>query len=299
MSVSPPESVGTKSSKKNGNTIHSSSPAIHWLCTVNNYLPIDIKCILLNKEICSYAFQHEVGESGTPHLQAYIKFHKKTRPIGLFSKRFHWEKVKNIMATIEYCSSTGEHREKPHGKQWTNIPWVAEHQKTDNLWVPLRPWQSHVLARIYAENDDRKIWVVVDSIGNKGKSWFARHICEHENAIILSGKSADMKYGVSKKVHLGMPPDWIIFDVPRTNVDYLCYSGIEEIKNGCFFSPKFDGDMCLMKSPICLLLMNEMPDLSSMSADRWKNSIINLDYWTPPVNSLDNYLEQNDNIYKD
>lgn len=89
------------------------SPAKHWCFTLNNYTPEDISLIQNNSSINKYIFQEETGENGTKHLQGYIEFKEKTRPLSLFdSKRIHWEKTKHINASIDYCSKeetrTGE-----------------------------------------------------------------------------------------------------------------------------------------------------------------------------------------------
>lgn len=72
----------------------------------------------------------------------------------------------------------------------------------------------------------------------------------------------------------GRPPKIIIIDIPRYNMDYISYGGMEEIKNGCFFSSKYEGGMVLMNSPHVIVFANQPPDEGMMSKDRWKVKLL-------------------------
>ncbi|GAC77816.1 replication protein, partial [uncultured marine virus] len=114
------DNVSSNSSKLIGNTSISTSNisskkkqvscAIHWMGTLNNYTNDDDVAICgLNRSIVPcYVFQEEVGECGTPHLQIYIQFKKKSRPDTLkLTNKIHWEAMKRKstpLACKEYCS---------------------------------------------------------------------------------------------------------------------------------------------------------------------------------------------------
>ena len=87
----------SNSSQKKGNTKPSSvqvSPSKYWCFTLNNYKKEDIN--IISSKVLNYCIGEEVGESGTPHLQGYIEFETKKRPLGVFKeyKNIHWEKRK-------------------------------------------------------------------------------------------------------------------------------------------------------------------------------------------------------------
>lgn len=85
-----------------------SKPSKSWCFTLNNPTAVEIK---LFKDIsCNYGiFGEEVGESGTPHLQATITFKNATR-LGALKKicaRAHWEPTKALEAAENYCKKDG------------------------------------------------------------------------------------------------------------------------------------------------------------------------------------------------
>lgn len=106
--------------------------------------------------------------------------------------------------------------------------------------------------------------------GNVGKSALCKYICHHYNAIICSGKAADIKYMCVKyNEKMGFYPEIIICDIPRSSENYLSYTGLEEVKNGCFMSSKYECDVVLMNPPHMICFSNFHPDVSTMSVDRW------------------------------
>lgn len=91
--------------------------------THNNYAEGDI-AKLQAWDLVSYGcIGEEVGEGGTPHLQGYLKFAKRTslKKIGdklaeLLGKRPHIEKAKSVKAAIDYCKKDGKVTE------WGDMP---------------------------------------------------------------------------------------------------------------------------------------------------------------------------------
>lgn len=90
-----------------------------WCFTLNNYTNAEEKCFIdaVEEGTASYViFGHEVGESGTPHLQGYIEFPQKVRlnTARALSSRAHWEKSKarNSADAINYCKKDGDWVEK-------------------------------------------------------------------------------------------------------------------------------------------------------------------------------------------
>lgn len=246
------------------------SPAIRWCFTLNNYNNVEIDELITICSKCSkyYIWGYEVGEEGTPHLQGYVEFKTKHRPKEVIPNvRIHWEKCKgNRESNFSYCSKGGDYF--INGKR----------QKPLKLISKLRPWQADLMNILNNEADDRSILWYWDEIGNIGKSAFCKYLCAKHDALIVGGKIDNMKNAILKwNIDKGTWPEIVIFDVPRTSIDYLNYAGMEEIKNGCFYSGKYEGGMVLMNSPHVLVFANEEPDISKMSKDRWVINEIELE----------------------
>jgi hypothetical protein len=133
--------------------------------------------------------------------------------------------------------------------------------------LPLRPWQQELYGKLILPPDDREIIFIVDEVGNQGKSWFARYFIQlHENAqIVVPGKKADMALIIDESMKT------FFFDCPRSKQgDFIQYDFLEELKNGLIFSPKYESKLKYMQQkPHVVVLMNERPDMSKLSADRY------------------------------
>lgn len=256
------------SSRKSGNT-RQISPCKHWCFTWNNYPKDHNDLISSNSSILRYVYQEELGETrNVIHLQGYIEFTKKVRPLGMFPKEIHWEKCRDIKGSIKYCS-----KEKTRNGEIfiKNIVLEKPLKLIDNL----RDWQKDIINIIKEEPDDRTIRWYYDYKGNIGKTALCKYICVNFNAIYISGKSSDCKYMIVKyKESKGGFPDVVIFDIPRCNMDYINYEAIEKIKDGIFFSNKYECDMVIMNSPHLLIFANEEPDYNKLSSDRWTVSCL-------------------------
>lgn len=257
VSVMSPEEVG------NTKTSSRISTSIYWTFTLNNFTDDDFNT--LKNEIClhclDYRVQEEIGESGTRHLQGYIQAKKRIRPFEAFSNKcIHWEKARSPKHAREYCckddTATGN--------------YVLDTVEPLDLIKPDRPWQSDILRLIGEKPDYRSIHWYWDSIGNTGKSAFTKYLCATKDALCVSGKSNDCKYAIvqyheQKKYY----PKIIIFDIPRTNLDYINYEAIESIKNGCFFSGKYECTQVIMNCPHVIIFANSPPQEYKLSNDRW------------------------------
>ena len=92
-----------------------------WCFTLNNYNQEDIDHLNSHGSDVSdfLIFSEEVGESGTPHLQGYIEFKKKTRPMEHFNnKRFHWEKSKGSQIQNKDYITKADGNVYVNGKRW-------------------------------------------------------------------------------------------------------------------------------------------------------------------------------------
>ena len=130
----------------------------------------------------------------------------------------------------------------------------------------LYDWQREIVELTETEPDNRTINWYWEGPGNVGKSEVVRYLVIHKGALLVSGKSADIKYQIAQ---CKQTPDLIIYDIPRTAQNYINWTALEEIKNGIFCSSKYESKMVVMNSPHIICFANFAPNQDVMSQDRW------------------------------
>ena len=257
----------------NTKTKSQDSAAKRWCFTLHNYTSSSISFLtsLFSSNSSAFLFSEEKGKSGeTPHLQGYFELKTKKRFTGLLKdfekldvKGIHLEKAKgNRQANIDYITKEGG---ECYGDLKPEVIYCEDPS-------PRLMFLKELMLNYNHGKGDRLIHAVVDKVGGLGKTEFARWACLNmEGCIVSGGKSADMKNQIVeyKKVN-GRTPKFIILDIPRQNLDYISYQGIEDVKNMLFYSGKYEGGMVVGNKPFVLMLMNECPQLELLSADRWK-----------------------------
>ncbi len=244
------------------------SASKRWCFVLNNYKKDDLVEMVATfaKQNMNFIVGEEIAPTtGTPHLQGYIESKKVFRPFSLFKKyKAHWEKCKgNRQHNIDYCSKEGNYQTNMH------IP-----RKLDKVTKSeLRNDQIEIADRFlkHANKFDRKIYWYWEHIGNWGKTVLAMYMVDQLGAIVVGGKAADAAYAVQQYLEKnGEGPKIVIMDVPRTrSTEYISYESIENIKNGMFFSGKYEGAMVRFNKPHFIVFANEPPEQSRMSLDRW------------------------------
>lgn len=269
---SPKEILGNNSTKTSPPKKKQISPAIRWCFTLNNYNEKDIIFYSsIIKEYCKIGFfSKEVGKSGTPHLQGYVEFKKKNRPVSKFGKGANWEKaVGNKIDNWNYITNNpdkgiSQELAFSHGRVPKVIKIIEEHQFFE--------WQKQALTLIQGEIDDRQIHWFYDTEGSVGKTAFCKYLAVNYGAICLGGKASDCRNGILEymKNNEGETPEIVLINIPRSfNSDYLSYEALENIKDMFFYSGKYEGGMVCGNPPHLLVFSNEEPDYSKCSKDRW------------------------------
>lgn len=247
-----------------------------WCFTYNNY-PVDaldtLDRGLRDHGATQFTFQQEVGESGTPHLQGVVRFRVRRRLSWLRANlptTIHWERCRSWAHSVEYCrkpSFDGAQR-RDHG-----LPRVPR------IISELRPWQSDIVEKCRQEPDDRTINWIWDSVGNTGKTALCRYLVtksdEFGGVLMVAGKAADIKYGISKWVEGGKPLAIVLWNIPRGDIVNFDYAGAEQVKDGLFYNTKYESGMVNIASPHVFIFANQPPDRLRLSEDRW--NIIDLE----------------------
>jgi len=253
-------------------------------------------------------FGKETGDSGTPHLQGFICFKARKTLASLVALlgQAHYTVARQIQNSIAYCKKDGDFTElgtppatsagqrtdleafkedvkqgnlvtkdlrELHSEVFAKYPrfcveYILDHQPLPPIvHHALRPWQAELEHELFLPAHPRKIYFLVDVVGNSGKTWFAhqfvrRNVCPSQ--VLLPGKKADMAFALDSTVRV------LFIDAPRSKQgDYLQYDFLEEVKNGYVFSTKYESRMKTLSPCHVVVSMNEEPDLTKLSSDRY------------------------------
>ena len=202
--------------------------------------------------------------------------------------------MKELMANI--LGHDGFHLERAKGTENENVRYVYAMNKPYEIgWIvyrknikapldyspqaykfwknfKLNDWQSEVLPYLIKEDvDDRQILYIYDQEGNTGKTRLAEYLHIYHAAVITGGKASDMKHAISRWQEITSKyPTIIVVDICRSENE-KDFTAIESIKNGLFFSGKYESAMLhSAKKPNVIVFSNFPPQRSHLSADRWK-----------------------------
>lgn len=245
--------------------------------TINNRLPSPekFKSALDSLEPTGYIFQLERGKKAEKlHFQCNLRLKEKMTMTDLRKalksvlRDFYGGGCLTIRPTHDlkkadfYCM-----------KEDTRItgPWLFPHDVYigQDLVKKFYPWQESLFKLVMAAPDDRKIPLICDRTGNKGKSVFAKTMgYKHGACVIPLGlTSAQMKSAI-----VGNGPKKIyILDLPRNNKSFQeIFDTIEEVKRG-FVISCFQGKLkeLYMSRPHVVCFTNDFPELDLLSFDMW------------------------------
>lgn len=243
-----------------------------WSFTLNN--PTDEEIGTLEERLEAQnakGWRIQEEKEKTYHLQGAIQF-KNPRRFSQLTKdwngRVHWEKAKDWRKLRKYCCDPSKRMKQ--GKVWAKgsgppvlKPDILEQE------VELKPFQKEIVELTNKEPDKRTIHWYWDSQGGTGKSTLARDLAMMKKALYVSGKASDIKYAVAEYVEEEGDPQMVIVDVPRSSEGYVSYQALECLKNGIFFSGKYESKQVIFNRPHVVVFANFPPDRQKMSADRW------------------------------
>lgn len=255
---------GSNGSKGSGNTKLNpkrASSGKRWCFTWNNYKQSDIDLLInfFKNGSNKYIIGEEIGEDKkTPHLQGYVHFESRCRPLELkdLPKKIHWEKCKGTEEeNINYCSKDGKYHTNLKVKKPLKI------LKEDQLY----DWQKEIVDIVKTDPDDRSVYWFWEPNGNIGKTQLCKYICHNFGACIVEGKKNDILFCAAEN-----DADCYIFDFERSMETFISYSAIEKIKNGFYMCSKYESKPIIRNSPHIICFANFQPDLAKLSSDRWK-----------------------------
>jgi len=147
---------------------------------------------------------------------------------------------------------------------------IANELKDSTASAQLRSWQNDLLAIVNQPCLERKVRWFWESVGNVGKSWMARYLALHHNALILGAmKKADMLHAITKTI---TGKTIVVFDLTRTTEEgavEVVYEVMEQLHNQVIFSGKYDSQVLYIPKCHTVVFANYEPNKLRMSLDRW------------------------------
>lgn len=242
-----------------------------WVFTLNNPEKYDFTVGTVQEGLDTfgaerYLFQLEEGEEGTPHFQGVVYFKnplelKSLKPI--LGRKVHWERCNHWPKAVEYCQKQASRVDGPWAKG------VTLKKDVKLIEVPF-DWQQKVIDECQTEPDDRKInWIWCES-GGTGKTQLAKLLVVKYGAILVGGKASDAKFAILRALKSGKEIKVVVFLFPRSSEEFVSYDAIESIKDGIFFSSKYESEAAVFNSPHIFVFCNFRPDYKKLSSDRWE-----------------------------
>lgn len=262
---------------KSGNT-KQISPSKRWCFTLNNYSEQDYLDIINMSKIHSskYIIGKEIGEDKkTPHLQGYIEFNKKTRPLTehkICGCRIHWEKSKGTAEdNYFYCSK--------ENKFIADGDWKIK-KKVKTLDVDkMYPFQKSIIDIYKGDINENKIIWIYDPKGQLGKTEMIRYMnVTYGVPFAYGGKCADIiNLAFNNKEYLECAEKpCFMYNIGRdiTN-NKISYASMEQISDGAIANTKFEAGCFVFNKPHVIVFANCKPLYSKLTKSRWVMKTIN------------------------
>lgn len=282
-----------------------------FVFTANNYTNDQIQYIAETVvPECSYiVFGKEVGESGTPHLQGFLKLKKKgtiaslRRLFGEIHPHFEVAKGSDEQAS-EYCKKDGNFEEFGKCKKERSRTDLEDFKEAVKggmlLFEDIREAHSEVYARYpqfvkeyvmqYSPIKEvtafplrywqQELWArlsiapddreIIFVVDRKGNSGKS-WFCYYYN-MVRPGEAQILTPGkkADMALMLSTGKKVLFLDCPRSKQnDFIQYDFLEEVKNGYICSPKYQSVMLNLPPMHVVCMMNHQPDPDKLSADRY------------------------------
>lgn len=225
-----------------------------------------------------------------PHFQCYFETEQpcspKTELAEGLGENFHVEVAKGTRtANVRYIYAVDKDYELgmiEFTKGDVEVPRGYSSSRADFIrnFLP-RPFQKDVIDIIEGPEEPRTIYWYWEPVGNTGKTALGRYLHQTFGAIMVGGKSSDILHGLARVREItGQYPQVIVVDIQRSiKASENIYATIESVKDGIFFSGKYESAMVDGKlNPDVFVVSNSPPDVEMLSKDRWKIFEIDQNY---------------------
>lgn len=246
----------------------------------------------LNQDNVTFAVvARESGKQSIhPHFQCYFETEElsspKTELANGLGENFHVEVARGTRTSnVRYVYAVDKAYELgmiEYTKGDVEIPRGYSSAAADFIrYFQPRPFQQDVIDVVEGPEEPRVIYWYWEPEGNVGKTCLAIYLHCTYGAVMVGGKSADILHGfVRVRDITGHDPKVVIVDLQRTvDASQDIYKTIESVKDGIFFSGKYESTMVYIKEkPHVFVVSNHPPDIEMFSKDRWRIFGIDKDF---------------------
>ena len=196
----------------------------------------------------------------------------------------HLEDTRSEGASLRYCMKEETRIGGPwgHGLGEDGKPIQKERKRKEKgevdppplverplyLISELRPWQSKVEQLVQTESGRRTVHWIWSIEGHLGRTQLCKYLSHKYGAVACqNGKASDVLDLCTKMSKTLTCAIWNMGrEIKKEKIPYLL---LETIKDGYWFSGKYETSMVNINSPHVLVFANTLPERSKLSADRW------------------------------
>jgi len=262
-----------------------------WDITIFDDVTYEAVVMTFTRHCKKWVFQKEETKEHKAHYQCRISLKKRLRQgafVKVLSKQELWKKF-HVSPTSTEIHNAQDFNYVMKNESRIEGPWM---DSTSGIVIPedvqemkeLRSWQNEI--KIWATTgayEKRKIRVIVDLVGNIGKTSIKRYLTWHDGdkVTVIPPMSDPKDFG--RFVHSTIKPTTkcIIVDIPRGMTDEKqlkkLFSSIETVKDGSASEDRYKGNTKMFTPPKILIFMNFWPNREWMSSDRWDFRVIDKD----------------------
>lgn len=218
----------------------------------------ELKILMDLSDVKRWILAIEKGKNGYEHWQCRFTASDPE----LFER---WTEL-NPWIHLEKAQTDDFKYERKEGRFWTSDDTVEILRC--RFGTP-RGWQQDLLKRI-EQQSVREIDVILDSYGNKGKTWLTVHLWELGKALVVPRYSCTPEKLSAFVCSAYKGESIIIIDIPRAGKPTTAlYECMEEVKDGLVFDPRYSGTTRDIRGVKLVVFTNHKLKLDQLSDDRW------------------------------
>jgi hypothetical protein len=145
--------------------------------------------------------------------------------------------------------------------------------------IQWKPWQKFLFDYMKAPINPREIFVILDTCGNSGKTFFMKYfnvLFEDITVNLTNGKTGDLMHIINKKIIV----ENIQINLPRSVHGNINYQAIEQAKDGEFCTTKYNSTSITRNPARMVIFTNKELTWEAMSLDRFKIMVLKGDDFT-------------------